>query len=150
MNAHAKLLVLAMRFVPWNAVRSWHCFVCGICCIHYDVILKLPEWLSIIRNFGVAYTTPSVHAKFALSKKADGSCVFLRKRARVLDKSNYGKPTEAVYYYGKRRLFIYVDSVCKGLRFGVPTPEFTYSTVPEFIEIAFGMRQKQFKSTAFL
>lgn len=158
-----------MPIVPWSLVKSWHCNTCGICCRHYDVVLKFPEWLNIVKNFGVEYTAPSVNT-FSLKKRTDGSCVFLYKAPyaafcslqhakpqacklwpfKVLRKPNFGKPNEAAYHYGNRRLFVYVDSACVGLRFGVPTREFTYSVIPEFIEIAFGMRRKQFKSTAFL
>ena len=158
-----------MRIVPWNTVRSWRCDACGICCEHYQVVLKFPEWLNIVKNFGVEYTAPSIN-QFLLRKKPDGSCVFLYKTAnvsycslqnakpqacklwpfKVLDKPKYGRPNDAVYYYANRNLFIYVDSACTGVRFGVPTQYFTYSVIPEFIEVALGVRQKQFKSTAIL
>jgi len=158
-----------MQIVPWSAVKSWHCYACGICCRHYDVILKFPEWLSIVKNFGVEYTAPSV-STFSLRKRTDGSCVFLYKLPeasfcslqnakpqacrlwpfKVLDKPKYGKPNDAVYNYGNRKLFIYVDSACTGVRFGVPTQEFAFSVIPEFVEIAFGVRRRQFKSTAIL
>jgi hypothetical protein len=158
-----------MRAVPWNLVSSWRCNACGICCKQYDVILKFPEWLTIIKNFGVEYTTAGI-SKFYLRRRADGSCVFLYKTPngslcglqnvkpqacklwpfKVLDKPKYGNPDHAVYYYRGRKLFVYVDPACTGLRYGVPTREFVYSVIPEFIEIAFGVRRKQFKSTAIL
>jgi hypothetical protein len=158
-----------MRIVPWNVVRSWRCNACGVCCKHYDVVLKFPEWLSIVKNFGVEYTAPSIN-KFLLRKRSDGSCIFLYKTStasfcslqnakpqacklwpfKVLGKPKYGRPNDAVYYYGNRKLFVYVDSACRGVKFGVPNQEFAHSIIPEFIEIAFGMRRKQFKSTAIL
>ena len=148
---------------------SWRCNLCGYCCRRYDVILGLPEWVNIVKNFGVEYTMPSV-TKFSLRRRADGSCAFLYETPKaslcslqhtkpqacklwpfkVLDKPKFGSSNNAVYYHGNRRLFIYVDPVCTGLRFGVPTQEFVYSVIPEFIEIAFGVRRKQFKTTAIL
>ncbi|MFQ6068135.1 MAG: YkgJ family cysteine cluster protein [Candidatus Bathyarchaeia archaeon] len=158
-----------MRVVPWSLVSSWRCNACGICCRRYDVVLKFPEWLNIVKTFGVEYTAPSI-SKFFLRRRADGSCVFLYKTFtkafcglqnmkpqacklwpfKVLDKPKYGDSNHAVYHYGNRRLFIYVDSACKGLRYGMPTQEFAYSVIPEFVEIAFGVRRKQYKTTAIL
>lgn len=156
-----------MQVVPWNVVNSWHCNTCGLCCKHYDVILKLPEWLNIVKTFGVEYTASSL-SNFSLRRRADGSCTFLHQAPtasicslqyakpqacrlwpfKVLDKPKYGRPNDAVYYYGGRRLYVYVDSVCSGIRYGVPAQDFDYSVIPEFIEIALGVRRRQFKSTA--
>ena len=158
-----------MQFVPWNMVSAWRCNLCGICCKRYDVVLKFPEWLSIVKTFGAEYTASTI-SMFSLGRRADGSCMFLNTTPyasfcglqhakpqacklwpfKVLDKPRYGRPNDAVYHYGSRKLFVYVDPVCPGLRFGTPTPEFTYSVVPEFAEIAAGMRQRQLKSTAFI
>ncbi|UCE95547.1 MAG: YkgJ family cysteine cluster protein [Candidatus Bathyarchaeota archaeon] len=158
-----------MRIVPWNLISTWHCTRCGICCRKYDVVLKLPEWLNIVKAFGVEYTAASI-SKFLLRRRADGSCVFLhwtpnvflcslqrtKPKAcklwpfKVLDKPGYGSVNDAEYHYGHRRLFVYVDPMCPGLRYGVPKPEFVYSVIPEFIEIALGVRHKQFKTTANL
>jgi len=158
-----------MQVVPWNQVRSWRCNACGICCRNYDVVLKFPEWLNIVKNFGVKYTTPGLD-KFFLRRRADGSCAFLHESQnasfcglqnakplacklwpfKVLIEPKFGGSGNAVYYHGNRKLFIYVDPTCTGLRFGVPTREFTYSVIPEFLEIAFGVRRKQFKTTAIL
>lgn len=158
-----------MRVVPWSQVRSWRCNACGICCRQYDVVLKFPEWLSIVRNFGVGYTTPGLN-KFFLRRRPDGSCAFLHETRnvsicglqhvkplacklwpfKVLNRPRFGNPRNAVYARGNRRLFVYIDSACTGLVFGVPTREFAYSVIPEFIEIASGLRQKQFKTTAIL
>jgi Fe-S-cluster containining protein len=157
-----------MQFVPWSLVNSWRCNLCGICCKRYDVILKFPEWLSIVKTFGSDYTAPTI-STFSLGRRADGSCMFLSTSPyasfcrlqhakpqacklwpfKILDKPRYGRRSDAAYYCGDRRLFVYVDPACPGLRFGTPTPEFAYSVVPEFAEIAAGVRRRQLKSTAF-
>ncbi len=158
-----------MQFVPWNMVNSWQCNMCGICCRQYDVILKFPEWLGILKTFGAEYTTSTI-SMFSLGRRADGSCMFLNMTPsasfcglqyakpqacklwpfKVLDKPKYGRPNDAVYHYGSRKLFVYVDPACPGLRFGAPTPEFACSVVSEFAGIASGTCRRQFKSTAFL
>lgn len=153
--------------MPWSQICSWNCNTCGICCREYDVVLKFPEWLSIVKNFGVEFTVPSL-ARFFLKRRVDGSCPFLYQISnesicglqnakpqacklwpfKILATPRFGRAKLAAYYYGNRRLFIYVDATCKGLRFGVPTQEFAYSVIPEFVEIALGIRRKQFQSTA--
>ncbi len=157
-----------MLVVPWSQIKSWHCNACGTCCRHYDVVLKFPEWLNLVKNFGVEYTAG--FSRFFVRRRVDGSCVFLYKTTNTLfcslqhmkpqacklwpfkisDKPKFGSSNEAVYYYRNQRLFIYADPICTGLRFGMPTQEFAYSVIPEFIEIALGLRRKQFKTTAFL
>ena len=156
-----------MQIIPWSQVRSWRCNACGSCCKHYEVVLKFPEWLSIVKNFGAGYTAPSI-SRFFLRKKADGSCVFLYKTPntafcslqyakpqacklwpfKVSDKPKYGNPNNAVYQYNGQKFYVYADSACDGLTLGVPTQDFAYSVVPEFIEIALGLRRRQFKTTA--
>lgn len=158
-----------MRIVPWSLISSWRCNACGKCCRDYDVVLKFPEWLSIVRNFGVEYTASSID-RFLLRRRPDGSCFFLCETPtmsfctlqhskphacrvwpfKILERAKYGQPDEAEYYYGTRKLFIYVDLACLGLRYGTPTREYAYSVIPEFVENAFGVRRRQFKSTARL
>jgi len=158
-----------MRNLPWSEVSSWHCNSCGICCKNYAVVLGFPEWLNIVKNFGVEYTAPTI-SKFSMRRRLDGTCVFLRKVVdssfcslqhmkpqacklwpfKVLSKPKFGSASRAVYHYQAQRLFIYADPVCPGLRRGVPTQEFAYSVIPEFIEIALGVRQKQLRTTSFL
>lgn len=158
-----------MQAVPWSQVRSWRCNMCGICCRHYDVVLKFPEWLSIVKNFGIEYTAPSLD-KIFLRRRSDGSCSFLLETPKasfcglqhakpkacklwpfkVLDRSKFGNHNKAAYHYRDRKLFIYVDPACTGLRLGEPTREFVYSVIPEFIEIALNSCRRQFKTTAVL
>ena len=69
----------------------------------------------------------------------------------ILNKPKYGLQNQAEYtYYGNKKLYVYVDSACSGLRPGSPTQELKYSIIPEFIEIAIGQPRRQIKSTAFL
>jgi Fe-S-cluster containining protein len=158
-----------MQIAPWSRIKSWRCLTCGKCCREYDVVLKFPEWVSIVKSFGVEYTASSID-KLLLRRRPDGSCPFLYQTPttsfcalqhakpqacrlwpfKVLNLPKYGKPDEAAYYYGQRKLFVYVDLACLGLQYGAPTKEFAQSTLPEFVENAFGARRRQFKSTGRL
>ncbi len=158
-----------MRLAPWSQVKSWHCTACGICCRDYAVTLKLPEWINIVKIFGVEYTVPSIN-KFFLRKKANGSCVFLYETPNqsycslqqtkpqacklwpfnISTTPKSSNPDSSVYYYKSRKFHVYADPTCRGLKFGPPSREFAYHVLPEFIEIALGIRHTQYKTTAFL
>ncbi len=153
--------------VPWRYVNSWNCNGCGLCCKEFEVVLKLDEWLRLIRMYGAGATKASLN-KFFLGKKNDGSCLFLcfstgrclcglqnMKPAackiwpfKISDAPLYGRPTEALYEYGGRQLFVYVDPFCPEITWGKPRSEMVYQVIPEFIEIAMGIRQKQVFSTS--
>ncbi|MBX5329242.1 YkgJ family cysteine cluster protein [Candidatus Bathyarchaeota archaeon A05DMB-5] len=158
-----------MLFVPWQYIADWKCNSCGICCRAYSVVLKFPEWLRIVKNYGVGATVSGLDKLF-LKRKSDGSCIFLYSLSgmylcglqhmkpkacklwpfKILGKPQYGYASDAVYSYGENQLFIYADSTCSGLRYGKPTLEFSEHTLKEFIEIALGTRNNQFKTTADL
>jgi Fe-S-cluster containining protein len=153
--------------VPWRYVESWDCIACGMCCKGYQVVLRFNEWVNIIRKYGVGVTQPGI-SQFYLGKKGDGTCIFLTKLYdnwlcglqnmkpkacklwpfKILSRPRFGRPNEAVYKDGDRKLFIYVDPACIGTRWGKPTQEFTYRILPEFVEIALGLHEKQYYSTS--
>lgn len=154
-----------MISIPWRYVESWNCIACGICCKGYQVVLGFNEWVNLVRTYGVGITRPSVN-KFYLGKKSDGTCLFLYKFLdawlcglqdmkpkacklwpfKILARPKFGRPNEAVYKYRDRNFFVYVDPSCIGIRWGKPTPEFTYRTLTELVEIATGLREKQYFS----
>jgi Fe-S-cluster containining protein len=156
-----------MLFVPWRYIADWTCIACGKCCTFYSVVLSFPEWLKIVKNYGIDKTVSGVDKLF-ITRKNDGSCVFLYKLSnthlcglqfmkpkacklwpfKVLTKPKYGYVNEAVYSYGGGRFFIYADSSCSGLVYGEPTEKFAKYTLNEFVEIALGRRKDQFKTTA--
>ncbi len=158
-----------MRPVPWSYVHSWNCIACGDCCKEYLVVLRFQEWLNIVKNYGIEMTMPSLN-KFYLKKSGDGHCVFQLKAGNIsictLQQANikpkacklwpfkvhvepaYGRPYEAAFYYGGRKFFVYVDPSCKGIVWGQPSSHFINAIVPEFIEIALGVREKQHHSTS--
>ena len=153
--------------IPWRYVGSWDCVTCGICCKGYQVVLGFDEWVNIIRTYGIGATQPGVD-KFYLGKKGDGTCAFLAKLYdtwlcglqdmkpkacklwpfKVLTRPKFGRPNEASYKYGDRILFVYADPACIGIRWGKPTQGFIYKTIPELVEIALGLREKQHYSTS--
>jgi len=67
---------------------------------------------------------------------------------KVLSEPKYGQANQALFNYDGRRLFIYADAMCSGLRYGSPTWEFTFATLKEFVELALGTRQTQCKTTS--
>lgn len=156
-----------MQFVPWRQVADWECLTCGACCKLYSVVIDFPEWLRIAQTCGVEKTVASVDRLY-IRRKADGSCAFLcsfsnvhfcglqqmKPRAcqiwpfKVLDKPQYGLGREAAYQFGRNWLYIYVDSTCNGVRYGVPSFTFVNQTLREFVEIAVGLRHVQLKTTA--
>jgi Fe-S-cluster containining protein len=155
--------------VPWRHVASWNCVACGMCCKGFKVVLNFPEWINIVKAYGVDFTQASIN-RFYLKHKSDDTCVFLynyygnwlcslqhmKPRAcklwpfKVSDKPKYGRPNEARYDLANMKLYIYVDPSCIGLRWGNPTPKFLNSTLPEFVDLALGQPRKQVYSTARL
>jgi Fe-S-cluster containining protein len=155
--------------IPWKYVQDWNCTACGLCCKGFDVVLDFPEWMNIIKVYGVSFTEPGI-SRFYLKRKSDGTCVFLcnfygrwfcalqRMKPvacklwpfKISDKPKYGRPNEAVYNYGEKRLYVYVDQSCPGLQWGYPAQSFMNETINEFVDLALGLRQKQFYSTSRL
>jgi len=153
--------------IPWRCVESWNCIACGMCCKGYQVVLGFNEWLNIVQSYGVGVTEPNI-SKFYLGKKDDGTCIFLYKffdawlcglqnmkpkacklwPFKILYSPKFGRPNEAIYEYDGRNFFIYVDPSCIGIRWGKPTQELTRATITELIEIALGLRGKQYYSTS--
>jgi len=148
-------------------VQDWNCTACGVCCKGFDVVLDFPEWMRIVKSYGVVFTEPGI-SRFYLKRKSDGTCVFLYNLYgrwlcalqqmkpiacklwpfKVSDKPRYGGPNEAVYNYGEKKLYVYVDPACAGLQWGSPAPSFLTETLSEFVDLALGLRKKQFYSTS--
>ncbi|MCD6465851.1 YkgJ family cysteine cluster protein [Candidatus Bathyarchaeota archaeon] len=156
-----------MGFVPWSHINSWRCNGCGLCCKEFEVVLTFKEWLKITKTYGVGVTRTGLN-KFFMGKRPDGSCIFLYRAPdgrwlcglqenkplacklwpfKVLSKPKYGNPRDAAFEYGGQRFYVYVDSFCPGITWGTPSTELVYKVIPEFIEIALGIRQTQLYST---
>jgi hypothetical protein len=70
---------------------------------------------------------------------------------KISDKPKYGRPNEAIYHTNdQRKLYIYVDPTCTGLQWGTPSQNFQTITIREFVDLALGVRHKQFYSTSLL
>lgn len=156
-----------MIYIPWRYVKSWNCVVCGMCCKGYQVVLNFNEWVNIVRSYGVEATQPGIN-NFYLGKKSDGTCLFLyrlfdkwlcgiqntKPKAcklwpfKIVSRPKFGRPNEGAYKYGDKDFFVYADPSCIGITWGKPTQEFAYKTLPEFIEVALGSREKQCYSTS--
>jgi len=156
-----------MKFVPWQHIADWKCNGCGDCCKLYTVVLNFHEWLKIVKSYGVEQTVSGLNELY-IKRRSDGTCAFLhhfsnvcacelqyaKPRAcqiwpfKILTEPKFGFAREALYPLGKDNLFVYADSMCSGLRYGVPTWEFANNILKEFVEISIGIRQHQLKSTA--
>jgi Fe-S-cluster containining protein len=156
-----------MQFIPWQYIFDWKCNACGRCCKDYSVVLNFPEWLSIVKNYGVDKTASGL-SKLFIKRRSDGSCIFLQDLSnvhlcglqymkpkacklwpfKILSRPEFGYANESSYQYGGSELFIYVDSSCSGVRYGRPSLEFADQTLREFTEIALELRRRQFKTTA--
>ena len=158
-----------LNFVPWQYIADWKCDMCGSCCKLYSVVIDFPEWLQIVKNFGVEKTVAGLD-RFYIKRSSDGSCPFICGFAgacmcglqntkpgackqwpfKVLLEPKFGDANHALYRYGDLNLFVYADSICSGLRYGNPIWEFGAVTLREFVEITLGKRQTQHNSTRFL
>ncbi len=155
-----------LRFIPWRQIASWHCTGCGECCKGYSVVLNFPEWLIIAQLYGAENIVRGLD-KFFIRRLMDGSCAFLchvgntplcalqnmKPNAcklwpfKVLLEPKYGEPRQAELDYAGKKLYVYADSNCAGLRFGNPTWEFSNLTLREFTDIALGICKAQRNST---
>ncbi len=153
--------------VPWRYVNSWHCNCCGLCCREYDIVLRFDEWLNLIRRYGVGVTRAGL-SRFYIRRRSDGACVFLYNSFgkwycglqsmkpmacklwpfKILEKPRYGKSREAGFTYNGKPFYVYVDPFCPGIRWGPPSQSLISHVIPEFIELALGIRNKQVYSTS--
>ena len=156
-----------MNPIPWRNVKSWNCVACGMCCRDYHVVLNFKEWITIVKNYGADSTLPTI-GKLLLGKNNDGTCRFLTNFAgnkfcglqhmkplackiwpfKVFDKSKFGNQKKALFHYREQNFYVYVDSACTGLTIGNPDSELKFRTLPEFIDVAIGLRERQFFSTS--
>jgi Fe-S-cluster containining protein len=155
-----------MQFVPWQNIADWRCKGCGYCCKLYMVVINFPEWLNIVKLYGVDTTVTGLD-KLYIKRCSDGSCSFLCNKSnryfcalqntkpeackiwpfKILSEPKYGEEKQAAFDYRGTRLYIYADSMCSGLRYGSPSWEFRYTTLKEFAELALGLRNVQYKTT---
>jgi len=119
------LLTLSMLPIPWRYVASWNCLACGLCCKGFDVVLDFPEWINIVKSYGVDFTSPGI-SRFYLKRRSDGTCVFLYNYFgnwlctlqhmkpmacklwpfKISDKPRYGRPNVSVYSRNNMKLYV--------------------------------------------
>jgi Fe-S-cluster containining protein len=155
-----------LQFVPWRQIASWRCTACGDCCKDYSVVLNFTEWLTIAQIFGAENVVRGLD-KIFLRRLVDGRCAFLCQLVgtslcglqnmkpdacklwpfKVLTEPRYGEPNQAVFNYAGKKLYVYADSNCAGLRYGDPAWDFSAVTLKEFADIALGNCKMQKNST---
>ncbi len=65
---------------------------------------------------------------------------------KVLAEPKYGEAKHAEYHLGDQPFYIYVDTMCSGVRYGEPTWEFKNGAIKEFSQLALGLRDVQCKT----
>ncbi|MEM0104183.1 MAG: YkgJ family cysteine cluster protein [Candidatus Methanomethylicia archaeon] len=124
----------AERYIPWKDAKSWRCIRCGRCCTTYIVPLKNHEAISLMRKYGPILVY--YNGRYYLSKKADGTCIFLTKINNIAYCMNYlerplccklypfhvsRRPIEgldekrAEVEVNEGKLYLYVDALCPGV-----------------------------------
>ena len=155
-----------MKFIPWQYISGWKCNSCGSCCRLYSVVINFPEWLQIVKYYGVEKTVGGLERLY-IKRGNDGSCPFIYRFTdsclcglqnmkpvackqwpfKVLSEPRYGDANHAAYNYGGSELFVYADTMCSGLRYGSPEWEFSNVILREFVELTLGKRRIQQKTT---
>lgn len=158
--------MISLKPLPWSAVKSWTCTQCGECC-QLVVQLTVQEWLNLTRKYGYAIVDQDIGG-FFLRKTVDGRCPFLWNHPagwlcglqqekplacklwpfKVLAEPKYGQPDEASYNYRNNRFYVYVIPNCPGTSWGRPSEGLIKKTLPEFIDIRLGFRERQRFTTA--
>lgn len=156
------------RFVSWKYISNWRCTSCGTCCKLYSVVLNFPEWLRLVNNFGPHVTIAGI-SNLLIKRADDGSCVFLCSFAgnylcslqkmkpnackiwpfKILSEPKYGEPEQAVFDYCGKKIYVYADTMCSGLRYGVPRPNFESVVLKEFVRVGLGLERIQHKTTRY-
>jgi len=151
--------------LPWTCLRSWSCLACGKCCRDYTPILTTVEGIKLSGKFGGAIG-PCIRG-YLIRKGSDRRCVFQYRSGqswlcgiqdikpgscrlwpfKVCREPTYGRPEEALFKCAHGDLYIYVDPGCRGIEYGIPSREFIYKIIPEFIEVGLGSN-RQFYSTS--
>jgi len=161
------MAVSQSTLIPWRMVRSWSCSGCGeICCSRYRVPLTLREWIKLTQLFGAGVAEFNLNA-LTLRRRPDRSCIFLYPfQGRFLcalqgmkplacklwpfkigRQPRYGYAEESSFPFKGKIFHVYLDSTCRGITFGEPTPALAERIIPEFIEVFLGLRENQVYST---
>ncbi len=138
-------IYLSSMKVPWRRIHSWQCTACGECCKDFKVPLTFWEYLRF-KKLGLV----EEKRKYYL-RKINGRCPFQVGRFCGIQDS---KPLVcklfpflirdrgddlALFYYGDEEYYVYVDTYCKNIVFGKPTPRFR-EMVKEALDIYTGKK----------
>lgn len=66
---------------------------------------------------------------------------------KIFSRPKYGRGEKAAIEFEGRKLFVYVDPLCRGLRLGRSSQEFLAKILPEFLGISIGSSLEQHYST---
>ena len=123
------------------------------------------EWTRITQTYGLSVAEIRKDGLFL--RKRQGRCIFqyswngrwlcgiqeMKPFAcklwpfKIFKRPKYGKASNACLELAGRKMFIYADPLCKGLKYGDPAPEFLTKILPEFVGISLGSYSDQYYST---
>jgi hypothetical protein len=66
---------------------------------------------------------------------------------KVTAEPKLGEEELAAYDFNGHELYVYVDNMCNGVKYGKPTWEFQNQTLREFVELAVGTKEFQHYAT---
>ena len=120
--------------MQWREAKRWKCTRCGECCQAYIVPIKFIEALNYTRKYGEV--TIYLKGKYYLTKKSDGSCIFLNKNSSITSCRIYLErpltcklypfhitrkpikdtdPKDAEININGEKYYCYVDAACPGV-----------------------------------
>jgi hypothetical protein len=67
---------------------------------------------------------------------------------KIYKTPKHGQASNAEFIHGDDVFFVYVDPLCLGIRWGTPTLKFSKKILPEFVDIALELNEKQSFSTS--
>lgn len=150
--------------LPLTRLRSWSCSACAHCCRDYTPILTTVEGIKLSSKFG-GVVEPCIRG-YIIKKGIDRRCIQYNSGQRwlcgiqdikpgacrlwpftICKEPTYGRPEEALFNCAYGDLYVYIDTKCSGITYGVPSLESISKVVPEFVEIGSGGSNRQFYST---
>jgi Fe-S-cluster containining protein len=157
------------KLIPWHRIADWECRTCGECCNHFEIPLRLNEYVKITRLYSLNSVRLDV-GKAYLKKTHNGRCIFqISSSGRwlcglqeckplvcklwpfaILKNPLYGENEKSAYQYYDNRYYVYVHPYCRGLIFGKPTCHFTSKVIPEAVKLSLHLKKTQHYTTADL
>ncbi|MHA1706257.1 MAG: YkgJ family cysteine cluster protein [Promethearchaeota archaeon] len=144
-------------YVPWRRVHDWRCVACGNCCTHFSVPLMGTEYAKFMKIFGDNIMDFNFNpGKVYLRKKLNNECIFQDIRygisfCMIQELKPYvcklfpffitkTGEREALYIYKNEPYYVYVNTFCPQVKYGIPSFNFVKIVIPEAIQLSLNPR----------